>query len=236
MLTTSTDSAHILLVEDDTSLAQWIIDYLGSHNFIISHAAQGDTAVDMILNQQPDLVILDLMLPKKNGFDICKEVRPQFQKPILMLTASNEESDEILGLELGATDFVAKPVRPRVLLARIKALLRREEITSPKRCAHQFGRLRVDATSKTVVLDDTAIAVTASEFDLLWILVEHAGEIVYREALLRQLRGIDYDGFDRSIDIAISRLRKKLGDTSTSAHKIKTIRSKGYFFSADAWE
>lgn len=226
---------HILVVEDDTSLAEWICDYLSQHNYRISLATTGTLAVQRIAREAPDLVVLDVMLPEKNGFDVCKEVRQFFAKPILMMTASGDEVDEVLGLELGADDYITKPVKPRVLLARIKALLRREPPTSLD-SSRSFGRLFIDAQSKSVTLAGAPLEISSHEFDVLWLLACRAGEVVSRTELVSQLRGIEYDGFDRSVDIRISRLRKKLGDSAEAPSKIKTVWGRGYLFAPDAWQ
>ncbi len=225
---------HILVVEDDPSLCEWISDYLIDHGYQVSTANRGDTAVELIKIDQPDMVVLDIMLPALNGFDVCKTVRPFYNKPILMLTACNEELDEVLGLELGADDYLNKPVKPRVMLARIKALLRRKQEQQNTQL-RIFGELHIDAASKTVTLAGETIALSVNEFEVLWILASHSPAIVSRETLLTQLRGISYDGFDRSIDIRISRLRKKLNDNPSQPYKIKTVRGKGYLFASDAW-
>jgi two-component system OmpR family response regulator/two-component system response regulator RstA len=226
---------HILVVEDDTSLAEWICDYLSQHNYRVSLATTGTLAVQRIAREAPDLVVLDVMLPEKSGFDVCKEVRQFFAKPILMMTASGDEVDEVLGLELGADDYITKPVKPRVLLARIKALLRREPPTSLE-SSRSFGRLFIDAQSKSVTLAGAPLEISSHEFDVLWLLACRAGEVVSRTELVSQLRGIEYDGFDRSVDIRISRLRKKLGDNADAPSKIKTVWGRGYLFAPDAWQ
>ncbi len=227
---------HILLVEDDTSLAEWILDYLAAHGYRLSHISRGDQALEVIQKLQPDLLILDVMLPNKNGFDICKESRLFYANPILMLTACAEEADEILGLELGANDYVSKPVKPRVLLARVKALLRRDIIEQPVATTLIFGQLRIVESTKAVFLNGEPISITSNEFEVLWLLASQAGRVISREELVTQLRGIEYDGMDRSIDIRISRLRKKLHDNTAQPFRIKTIWAKGYLFAADAWE
>jgi DNA-binding response OmpR family regulator len=226
---------HILLIEDDASLAEWIRDYLTSHDYRVSLVNRGDIAVASIQQLHPDLVILDVMLPSKNGFDICREARVFYHQPILMLTACGEEADEVLGLELGANDYLSKPVKPRVLLARIKALLRRDIVDAVPQSTLQFGLLKIAQGTKSVFLNDQSIAITSNEFDVLWLLASQAGKVLSREALVNQLRGIKYDGLDRSIDIRISRLRKKLNDDVTQPYRIKTIWAKGYLFAADAW-
>jgi DNA-binding response OmpR family regulator len=227
--------AHLLLVEDDTSLAEWMIDYLSSHGYRVSHINRGDLALSAIKNMNPDIVILDVMLPFKNGFDICREARQFYHQPILMLTACGEEADEVLGLELGANDYLSKPIKPRVLLARIKVLLRRDTADAAFVKQLIFGQLKIIQDAKAVLLNEKSIAITAHEFDVLWLLATQAGKIISREELVTQLRGIEYDGLDRSIDIRISRLRKKLFDNSEQPFRIKTVWSKGYLFVADAW-
>lgn len=231
-----TSQPHILLVEDDASLAEWMLDYLSSHGYRLSHINRGDQALGAIKNLKPDLIILDVLLPYKNGFDICKEARLFFSNPILMITACGEEADEVLGLELGANDYISKPVKPRVLLARVKAFLRSDSVDVPTLTTLEFGRLKIIQSTKTVLLRGEAIFITSNEFDVLWVLAEHAGKVISRESLVTQLRGIEYDGLDRSIDIRISRLRKKLLDNSAQPYRIKTIWAKGYLFAADAWE
>lgn len=226
---------HILLIEDDASLAEWIRDYLVSHDYRVSHIHRGDVALDSIKQLQPDLIILDVMLPYKNGFDICREARAFFQQPILMLTALGEEADEVLGLELGANDYLSKPVKPRVLLARIKALLRREIAEPASAPQLLFGHLKIVKDAKAVFWKNKSVGITSNEFDVLWLLASQAGKVISREELVTQLRGIAYDGFDRSIDIRISRLRKKLHDNTEHPFRIKTIWAKGYLFAADAW-
>lgn len=230
----------ILLVEDDASLAEWILQYLRGHNYQMHHITRGDQVLASVKQQPPALIILDVMLPYKNGFDLCRELRGFYTGAILMLTACGEEADEILGLELGANDYLTKPVRPRVLLARIKALLRRESAepmdTHAPEGQLQFGQLKILRDAKSVFYGNEIIPVTANEFDVLWLLASHAGKVIRREELVTQLRGIEYDGFDRSIDIRISRLRKKLFDNTEQPYRIKTIWAKGYLFSPEAWE
>ena len=227
---------RILLVEDDASLAEWISNYLHGHNYQVHHIARGDQVIEHVQAQQPDVIILDVMLPYKNGFDLCRELRTFFFGPILMLTACDEEADEVLGLELGANDYLAKPVRPRVLLARLQALLRRERVEPPLEGQLRFGQLKIVRDAKSVFYRDELIAITAHEFDVLWLLASNAGKVIRREELVTQLRGIEYDGFDRSIDIRISRLRKKLHDNPEQPERIKTVWAKGYLFSPEAWD
>jgi DNA-binding response OmpR family regulator len=235
----STSAATILLVEDDASLAEWIQQYLQGHEYQLRHLARGDLVVAEVQQQKPDLIILDVMLPGKNGFDICRELRTFFNGPILMLTALNEETDEVLGLELGANDYLNKPIRPRVLLARIKALLRREPLEQTHELPDgqlQFGQLKILRDAKAVFYREQSIPLTANEFDVLWLLANQAGQVISRDQLVSQLRGFEYDGFDRSIDIRISRLRKKLLDNTEQPYRIKTVWARGYLFSPEAWD
>lgn len=222
---------NVLVVEDDPSLASWMSDYLSENGYLVTLANQGDYAISIIEDDQPDLVILDINLPEVNGFDVCRTVRQFYTAPILMLTARSEESDEVDGLECGANDYMVKPVRPRALLARIARLLKTD--TSIDRL--EVGGLCIDLASRTVTLNAATVELSSNEFDLLRQLVEHAGEVRRREQLVENLRGIEYDGFNRSVDILVSRLRKKLHDDATSPSRIKTVWGKGYLLAADAW-
>lgn len=234
----ATEATRLLLVEDDVQLASLIGEYLRQHEFQVDIELRGDVAAQRILREVPDLVVLDVLLPGLNGMDVCRQVRAQYASPILMLTARDDDIDEIIGLELGADDYVKKPVEPRLLLARIRALLRRADqhsAISPDLTCVSFGTLSIDRTSRRVLLDGAPIELTTGEFDLLWLLASAAGTVLSRESILASLRGIDYDGLDRSIDVGISRLRAKLQDTSTPPERIKTVRGKGYLFVRDAW-
>ncbi len=225
---------QLLVVEDDRSLSEWICDYLTTQGYEVTLANRGDEAVQLIINDNPDLVILDIMLPGMDGFDVCREIRPFYKKPVLMLTARTEEIDEVIGLETGADDYLAKPVKPRVLLARIKALLRRS-CANNIHAVRSFGQLTIDTNSRTVKLSGDIIDLSSTEFDALLLLTKKEGQIVSRELFMQSLRGLEYDGANRSIDLLISRLRKKLDDDPNNPGRIKTIRGKGYLFATDAW-
>ncbi len=233
---------QILLIEDDVRLSTLIQEYLQQQTMTVSIEHRGDMACQRIISESPDLVVLDLMLPGLNGLEICKAVRPKYPGPILMLTARDEDIDQVVGLEIGADDYVTKPVQPRVLLARIRALLRRfpkqaPQIMQPGNDTNdiRYGYFRISATAREAWLDDNVLDLTTNEFELLWLLASHAGEVLTRETILEQLRGIDYDGLDRSVDIRVSRLRKKLKDNTSRPFRIKTIRGKGYLFVKEAW-
>lgn len=231
-------STNVLIVEDDQRLAELTRDYLRSNGLQVEIEADGAQAVERIIREQPDLVILDLMLPGEDGLSICSKVRGAYSGPILMLTARTDDMDQVLGLETGADDYVCKPVRPRLLLARIRALLRRSEPEvgaqdgEVRRLA--FGPLVVDNALREAWLAEEPIELTSAEFDLLWLLTLNAGRILSREEIFTALRGIEYDGQDRSIDVRISRIRPKIGDDPDHPRLIKTIRSKGYLFVAEA--
>ncbi|PKO87629.1 MAG: DNA-binding response regulator [Betaproteobacteria bacterium HGW-Betaproteobacteria-12] len=231
-------NTRILLVEDDARLAELTAEYLTKNDLKVSIEPRGDTAETRILAEQPDLVILDVMLPGKDGFEVCRAVRPLYRGVILMLTARDEDFDQILGLEMGADDYIAKPVQPRVLLARIKALLRRLPTAGEASGESEsliFGQFRISQATRTATLADASIDLTTAEFDLLWLLASHAGNVLSRDDLLQELRGIGFDGLDRSIDARISRLRKKLNDDPENPTRIKTVRGKGYLFSKHDW-
>ncbi len=233
---------RILLIEDDERLAKLTAEYLRKNDFEVAIEGRGDTAEARILKEDPELVILDIMLPGKDGFEVCRAVRSQYKGVILMLTARDEDLDQILGLELGADDYITKPVPPRLLLARIKALLRRspasgEGVVTPGEADElEFGNFRISQATRNACLGDEIIDLTTAEFDLLWLLARHAGNILSRDDLLQELRGIGFDGLDRSIDARISRLRRKLGDDPENPTRIKTVRGKGYLFSKHDWQ
>lgn len=230
------EQKHLFLVEDDQRLASLTQEYMENQGFLVSHEIRGDVAVDRIIEAQPDIVILDLMLPGLNGLEVHKQIQSQFKGAVLMLTAKDDDIDQILGLELGADDYVTKPVQPRVLLARIHVLLRRyDQRQLTDQHTLQFGSLNIDHTSRQVTLSDSDIELTTNEFELLLFLANHAGEIMSRDQILSHVRGIDYDGLDRWVDIRISRLRNKLDDDAEHPKKIKTIWGKGYLFVGDAW-
>ena len=232
------EGQRILLVEDDPMLAGLIRDYLQGQGFAVMIEGRGDAAPGRILRERPDLVILDLMLPGKDGLAVCQQVRSEYPGPILILTAREDDMDQVAGLELGADDYVKKPVEPRVLLARIRALLRRWEKPGGEPAGDgdlSYGSLRISTSSRTVLLDGRPVDLTTGEFDLLHLLAQNAGTILDRERIFCEMRGIDYDGLDRSIDIAISRLRKKLEPDPARPRRIRTIWRQGYLFVKDAW-
>ncbi|GAA0547524.1 MAG: two-component system OmpR family response regulator [Rheinheimera aquimaris] len=229
--------AKILLVEDDIRLASLVQTFLTQHGFTVQLQSQGDAVAEHCRQFQPDLIVLDLMLPGLDGFGVCRQIRPWFKGPVLMLTAKQSDIDQVLGLELGADDYVVKPVEPRVLVARINALLRRTQIISKAEQQElQFNRLLLKQRSREAWYDNERVELTSYEFDLLWMLAKHAGQTVKREAIHQQIIGREYDGLDRTVDVRISHLRRKLGDNAETPFRIKTVWGKGYLFVADAWQ
>jgi DNA-binding response OmpR family regulator len=230
----------ILLVEDDSRLAELTATYLGQHELRVVIEARGERALDRFQQEQPRLVLLDLLLPGKDGLTICREIRRTSGVPILILTAKDTDLDHVIGLEAGADDYVMKPVDPMVLLARVRALLRRTErdrdSANERRQDVQLGALRISETSREVWLHGQVVPLTTQEFELLALLARRAGELVSRDEVFRAMRGIDYDGLDRSIDGRVSKLRRKLGDDAAAPTRIKTVWGKGYLLVPDAWE
>ena len=226
----------VLLVEDNARLAASIRDYLQKHQVDVHVEGNGLAVAARIERLRPDLVILDLMLPGKDGLAICRELRRTDRTPVLMLTAKGEDIDQVLGLEMGADDYVVKPVEPRVLLARIEAILRRARPAqgSPMEAKLAAGRLEIDAGRRSAAVSGRPIELTTGDFDILWLLASREGSVVTRDEILRVVRGIDYDGLDRSIDARICRLRRKLHEAGGAESMIKTVRLRGYLFAGDA--
>ena len=235
----NTPPVRLLLIEDDVRLAQLVRDYLAQENFSISVAHRGDTALSNFVPEAVDIVILDLMLPGMDGLKVCSGLRKVFNGPILILTAKSSDIDHVMGLELGADDFVHKPIEPPVLLARLRALLRRTQVQAPAQDANEtlhFGKLMISTKAHLVKLGNDVIDFTTQEFELLHLLARNAGKVLSRDDVFNNIRGIEYDGLDRTVDVRISRLRKKLHDNSSQPQRIKTVWGKGYLFVADAWD
>lgn len=227
-------SPSVLLVEDDLELAEIVRDYLSENGFSVSIEMQGDTAVGRILQDKPDLVVLDVNLPGMDGFSVCKTVREQYKGAIVMLTARIEEIDEVLGLEFGADDYLTKPVRPRVLLARLRTHLRKSPtVNSELEDCISAGALAVYPSRRHVELRSVPVELSSAEFDLLCFLAQRAGKIVSRAEIYESLSGETYDPQDRSIDLRISRLRRKLGDNQSNPTRIKSVRGTGYLLSVE---
>lgn len=218
------------MVEDNGSLAATVSEYLEMEGFEVAIEDNGIVAEKRILAESPDLVILDLMLPGKDGISICRDIRHLYSGIILMFTAKEEEIDHIVGLEVGADDYLIKPVRPRLLLAKIRSLLRREPPVTTEQNKRVFGSLQVDDEERIVTLNGINVTLTSMEFELLSLLTLFPGEILSRDFIAQQLKGREHDGLERSADNAISQLRRKLHDNGREPKRIKTVRGKGYVF------
>ena len=231
MSQTSTENRKLLIVEDDQRIGKLLVQFLRSEHFEVDWVATGEAAVEFITKTPPDLVILDLMLPKMDGIEVCEHIRPAFQNCILMLTASEGDLQEVTALNAGIDDFLSKPIRTHILLARINALLRRQ--TPPQQEHLTVNGLFIDHNKRKVSRDGQVIDLVDSEFELLWVLASRAGTIIKREDLFHLLRGKEYDGLDRSIDMRISKLRKKLTSAGCDTEYVKTLRQLGYLFMKD---
>ncbi|MDZ7868860.1 MAG: response regulator transcription factor [Rheinheimera sp.] len=224
----------ILLVEDDLSLASWVQEFLQQKGYQVLLEQRGDTVLPLLRRQHVDLILLDLMLPGLNGLDVCRQIRRDYAVPVLMLTAQGEEVDEVIGLGVGATDYLVKPVRPRILLARIQAALRQSADATPSQQL-VFGSLTICASSRRVLLGETDIVLTSAEFALLWYLASRAGQVCSRDQVFQALKGREHDGLDRRFDVMVSVLRKKLGDDAKEPKRIKTVWGQGYLFVTEHW-
>lgn len=228
----------ILLVEDDSSLAQWVAEYLVEQGYTTQICTRGDQVIEQVKKLNPDLILLDIMLPGQDGISVCRELRQFYQRPIIMLTARNDEMDEVIGLEVGASDYIMKPVRPRALLARIKAALRLSSDSTDSKQDETIitvGALKIDTQARNVFINDIEQPISSAEYLLLQYLASNAGQVVSRDAVFKATKGREYDGLDRSVDVLISALRKKFHDDPQHPEKIKTIWGRGYLLVAGAW-
>ncbi len=222
---------HLLLIEDDERLAQLVIDYLEGAGFRLRHTTSGAEGLSQYNQHLFDAIILDLMLPDMDGLDVCRSIRAEARTPILMLTARGEAMDRIVGLELGADDYLPKPFEPRELLARLKAILRRGAGTNDSgRDVLKFGRLEIDRDAHEARLDGIAVQLTGHQFDMLRVLGEHPGRVLTREQIMDLVRGEHLEAFDRSIDVHISRIRQAIEDNPKEPRRIITVRGAGYVF------
>ncbi|KZN61329.1 response regulator transcription factor [Pseudoalteromonas luteoviolacea] len=216
---------RVLIIDDDVELSKQMAKYLSKFGYKVFTHNSGSNVESQISKYNPNLIILDLILPEVNGLNICKEIRGDFIGPIIMLTALNDEIDEITGLEIGADDYLCKPIKPRVLLAHIRAQLRR----TPQASIVKSGCFEViNNLDETIVVNGKRVYLTSAEFELYSILFEYRGTIVSRNFLYEKIYGLEYDGFDRSIDLRVSRLRKKFSEHELYNLNIKSIRNIGY--------
>ncbi len=228
---------RILAIEDDVELCELLSEYLGSEGFYFSSVHSGKKGVEAALRGEHDIVVLDVMLPEMNGFDVLRSIRAESAIPVIMLTARGDDVDRIVGLEIGADDYVPKPFNPRELIARIKAVLRRYE-GRVKNTASIVGEpilqvadIELDPRSHVVKREGEVVELTSLEFRLLETFLEKAGEVIKRQDLVRKVLERSYSPFDRSIDVHISNLRKKIGPGNDGTERIKTIRGEGYLYS-----
>ena len=221
---------RILIIDDDARLAAMVSDYLAAAGFTVERRLTGQEGLDAAARGTPDAVILDLMLPDLDGFEVCRRLRAGSDVPILMLTARGEDTDRIVGLELGADDYLAKPFNPRELLARIRAILRRRAGPRADANAMRFGRLTIDRGARAVRVDCEAKVLTSYQFDLLVALAENAGRVLNRDRLLDLVKGEELEAFDRSIDVHVSRIRAAIEDDPKHPRRIITVRGSGYVF------
>jgi DNA-binding response OmpR family regulator len=220
---------RVLLIDDDRRHSELLSAYCRRFNIEVECAYDGGEGLQRIAATNPDLLLLDVMLPGKDGFSLCREIRRGSSLPIIMLTARGDVVDRVTGLELGADDYIAKPFEPRELVARIHTVLRRTEPTAG-RALLEYEGLSIDTTSRTVVADGAAIELTTMEYELLLLLASHPGRDYSRDEILAALRGIDAAILTRSVDILVSRLRAKLGDNSRPGRWIHTVWGRGYRF------
>ena len=228
------ESISVVYVEDDERLASLTARYLTSHGVRVTVAAEARDGIAKILAERPDVILLDLMLPGLDGLEACRELRARVDTPIIMVTARGEEVDRVLGLEGGADDYIAKPFSSRELLARVRAQARRARgRAGPGSKVLRVGGLVIDAAAMRATLDDVELVLTTYEFMLLRVLAERAGRVLSREQIIDLVRGSADEAFDRSIDVHVSHLRQKLGDSPRAPRMLKTVRGIGYMLAAE---
>ncbi|WP_137918259.1 response regulator transcription factor [Hydrogenophaga sp. 2FB] len=232
-------TSPLLMIEDDSRLAQMVMEYLGQSGFEVTHASDGEQGLAQLQLIQPELVILDLMMPGMDGLEVCRRIRSlpgdAARVPVLMLTAKGDPMDRIIGLELGADDYLPKPFEPRELLARVRAVLRRRGETGSASVARstpvlRFGSLDIDRDARTVQVAGQACELTSYQFDLLVAMAERAGRVLTRDQIMEAVRGRELEAFDRSIDVHIGRIRNAIEADSKDPKRILTVRGVGYVF------
>ena len=232
-------TSQLLMIEDDARLAKMVVEYLGQSGFEVTHAADGEAGLEQLQLIQPELVILDLMMPGIDGLEVCRRIRALqgdvARVPVLMLTAKGDPMDRIIGLELGADDYLPKPFEPRELLARVRAVLRRRGETGSASVSRstpvmRFGSLDIDRDARTVLVSGEACELTSYQFDLLVAMAERAGRVLTRDQIMEAVRGRELEAFDRSIDVHIGRIRNAIEVDSKDPKRILTVRGVGYVF------
>lgn len=225
---------RILVIDDDTELCELLTDYLSGQGFAVETVNHGEQGAEQALAGHYALVVLDVMLPGLNGFDVLRKIRQDSRVPVIMLTARGDDVDRIVGLEMGADDYLAKPFNPRELVARIRAIQRRFDAVHPAAAGTpdelKVGDVTLCQSNRTVKLDGEQVDLTSVEFNLLEVLLARAGQVVSREVLVEEVLGRQLSAYDRSIDVHVSALRKKLGHLSGGTERIRTVRSVGYLY------
>jgi DNA-binding response OmpR family regulator len=227
---------RLLLIDDDARLAAMVADYLRQSGYAVSHAADGEAGMLALAQLSPDLVILDLMLPDADGLDLCRRIKAQSPAAVLMLTAKGDPMDRVVGLEIGADDYLPKPFEPRELLARIRAVLRRGQAgaaaqpTQAQRPPLRFGSLEIDPEARSVAVAGQLCELTSYQFDLLLVMAERAGRVLTREQIMEAVRGRELEAFDRSIDVHMGRIRQAIEADPKAPRRILTVRGVGYVF------
>lgn len=222
----------ILIIDDDVKLTGLLEEFLDAHKFKTKIIHDPINTIQVIDKEKPDLIILDITLPNMDGFQVLRQIREEHETPVIMLTARGEISDRVVGLDLGADDYIPKPFEPRELLARINSILRRIQEPSSLVDILEFEGLLIDKMKQEVYLDKNLVHLSTTEFEALVLIADHAGSALDREFLVENLRGIQWQSFDRSIDVLVSRLRNKLGETPENTRFIKTVHGVGYIFIA----
>ena len=225
-----TANTRILMIDDDEELSSMVADYLGRGGFAVTAIATAQSGLDAFRATNFDAVILDIMLPDGDGLDLCREIRQTSSVPVLMLTARGDDTDRIVGLELGADDYLPKPFNPRELQARLRAILRRGQLTDPRTDVLRHGDLVIDLGRRQVKLADEICDLTSHQFELLVALARNAGRVMSRESLMNEVRGDNLEAFDRSIDVHISRIRSAIEVDPKRPKRIITVRGAGYVF------
>ncbi len=220
----------ILIIDDDVQLTELLIEFLGSYKYDIVAKHTPEEGLEYLEKKEANVIILDIMLPGMDGFQVLRKLREKLSTPVIMLTARGEVTDRIVGLELGADDYLPKPFEPRELLARIQSVLRRTHSSSAIVAHVQFEGMSIDKIKQEVLLDNEPVSLSTTEYEALILFIENAGETLDREFLVENLRGISWQSYDRSVDVLVSRLRGKLGETPNKTRFIKTIHGVGYKF------
>lgn len=222
-----------LLIDDDQKLSELLKQYFHQYDIDVITAFHPKKGMELMRTENPDIIILDVMLPEMDGFSVCREIRKESDIPIIMLTARGDTTDKIVGLEIGADDYLAKPFEPRELVARIQTIVRRSQNRVPKKSL-VIGELEIKLNERDALLNGESLQLTSNEFELLSYFASHAGKKIDRDEIMNHLRGIDANFYSRSVDILVSRLRQKLGDDSKSPRFIKTVWGEGYVFLGEA--